>query len=70
MFVCIHQEPNFNIDSLCSKKPTSNMRKEIEESDRRVQRRISKFYVQILLLLVKVLAEPRVTRGTLPRRKV
>ena len=44
--------------SLCSKKPTSNMRKEIEESDRRVQRRISKFYVQILLLLVKLLAEP------------
>jgi len=34
------------------------MRKEIEESDRRVQRRISKFYVQILLLLVKLLAEP------------
>jgi hypothetical protein len=43
MFMRIYQKPDFSVGSLCSKKPSSNMREESEDGNRRVQRRISKF---------------------------
>jgi hypothetical protein len=58
MFICIYRKSDFNVGSLFWKKPTSSMRKETEKSDGRVERRICKFYVQILLLLGKLLVEP------------